>query len=491
MDDVALVIGAGIGGLITGALLVKRGWRVIILEQSSRIGGCCGSFSRSGFTFDIGATLFPDILWSGLDLVCRELGLELDRIFVDPFAQVCIPGHRIGLYRDAELTREEWSREFPDERERISGVLKSLHRIEERVRQHHAGDIPGQFSAEMNKAHRRFQIAPMLWTAFRYPHRSARGMMHRALRNGKVLPGFDLQTLFWGQTECRESSLAYTAMVSGLHLNGGFCLRGGGISLCNTLSQYIQMHGGEIRFNSPVKEIMMRKRRAVGLQLATGEVLEGRCYIANTVPWVLYERLLSEGFIRNRMIRMLSRVPSPHGVFTLFLGVKESCLPSQMGHKVFFLPPMVNEEEWIGPLFISLAPQEDEGRAPDKCRAMTVFHYTSTKGWYRGKEYRQNKEWMESRVLHTLKGLIPFLDEGICVHESATPLTYEEFTGRPGGVVNGIPQVHRVAANRALSDTTCYRDLFMISDCTSPGLGVEGICQSSLKLVDRICKRYE
>jgi len=80
MNDLALIIGAGIGGLTTGALLAKKGWQVIILEQSSRIGGCCGTFSRSGFKFDVGATLFPDILWSGLDLVSRELGLDLDRI---------------------------------------------------------------------------------------------------------------------------------------------------------------------------------------------------------------------------------------------------------------------------------------------------------------------------------------------------------------------------------------------------------------------------
>ncbi len=75
---------------------------VIILEQAPRIGGCCGTFSRSGFKFDVGATLFPDVLWSGLDLVSRELGLDLDRILLDPFSQICIPGHRIGLYRDPD-----------------------------------------------------------------------------------------------------------------------------------------------------------------------------------------------------------------------------------------------------------------------------------------------------------------------------------------------------------------------------------------------------
>ena len=103
----------------------------------------------------------------------------------------------------------------------------------------------------------------------------------------------------------------------------------------------------------------------------------------------------------------------------------------------------------------------------------------------------KNKEQMKERAIHVLKGLIPFLDEGLCFCESATPLTYEKFTGRPGGIVNSVPQTLAIIGNKALSELTCYRDLFLISDCTSPGLGVEGICQASLQLVDGICKRYE
>lgn len=53
----AVVIGSGIGGLSTAALLAKSGKRVLVLEQHDQAGGCCHSFVEKGFEFDVGKIL--------------------------------------------------------------------------------------------------------------------------------------------------------------------------------------------------------------------------------------------------------------------------------------------------------------------------------------------------------------------------------------------------------------------------------------------------
>ena len=53
-----VVIGSGIGGLTTAALLAKRGLKVLVVEQHYQPGGCASIFRRKGFTFDVGASLF-------------------------------------------------------------------------------------------------------------------------------------------------------------------------------------------------------------------------------------------------------------------------------------------------------------------------------------------------------------------------------------------------------------------------------------------------
>lgn len=45
----AIIVGSGVGGLTCGALLSKRGYKVLVLEQHYQVGGYCSSFRRKGF----------------------------------------------------------------------------------------------------------------------------------------------------------------------------------------------------------------------------------------------------------------------------------------------------------------------------------------------------------------------------------------------------------------------------------------------------------
>jgi phytoene dehydrogenase-like protein len=54
----AVVVGAGLAGLATAALLVRAGWSVDLLEAHVDPGGCAATFRRGGYAFDAGATLF-------------------------------------------------------------------------------------------------------------------------------------------------------------------------------------------------------------------------------------------------------------------------------------------------------------------------------------------------------------------------------------------------------------------------------------------------
>ncbi|MHA7177884.1 phytoene desaturase family protein [Arthrobacter sp. Sr24] len=82
----AVVIGGGISGLATAALLAKDGHSVTILEKEAQLGGRAGRFSRDGFSFDTGPSwyLMPEVIDHWFKLMGTSAAAELDLTRLDP-----------------------------------------------------------------------------------------------------------------------------------------------------------------------------------------------------------------------------------------------------------------------------------------------------------------------------------------------------------------------------------------------------------------------
>ena len=52
-DTDVIIIGAGMAGLTCGCLLAQKGLEVLIIEKNQKVGGCCTSFQKDGFSFDL------------------------------------------------------------------------------------------------------------------------------------------------------------------------------------------------------------------------------------------------------------------------------------------------------------------------------------------------------------------------------------------------------------------------------------------------------
>jgi phytoene dehydrogenase-like protein len=80
-----IVVGAGLGGLLVGAILARRGRRVLVLERAAEAGGRLRSYEIDGFVIDAGAYLWPN---AHLDAALAAAG-------ADGFAASTIPLARI------------------------------------------------------------------------------------------------------------------------------------------------------------------------------------------------------------------------------------------------------------------------------------------------------------------------------------------------------------------------------------------------------------
>jgi phytoene desaturase len=89
-----VIIGGGISGIATAALLAHEGHRVTVLEQRDELGGRAGSWERDGFRFDTGPSwyLMPEVFDHFFRLLGTSADEQLDLVTLDPgyrlFAEV-------------------------------------------------------------------------------------------------------------------------------------------------------------------------------------------------------------------------------------------------------------------------------------------------------------------------------------------------------------------------------------------------------------------
>ena len=82
-DYDVIVVGSGIGGLSCAALLAKKGYNVLVLEQYKKIGGYCSSFSKDGYTFNIGISDVSGLWEKGpTTYLLKKLDLKQDDLFI-------------------------------------------------------------------------------------------------------------------------------------------------------------------------------------------------------------------------------------------------------------------------------------------------------------------------------------------------------------------------------------------------------------------------
>ena len=119
----AVIIGSGLGGLLSGATLARAGYHVTVLEKAAQPGGCLQTFLRDGLRFDTGFHSVAGLEEGGpLERIFRPLGLmdlpwehvaETDEIVQDGISHritdLSYPQGNALRMSSPDVTREEYA----------------------------------------------------------------------------------------------------------------------------------------------------------------------------------------------------------------------------------------------------------------------------------------------------------------------------------------------------------------------------------------------
>jgi phytoene dehydrogenase-like protein len=282
-----IIVGAGHNGLAAGALLAKRGLRVLQLEKNRYVGGMAGTREiLAGCRNDVGASLlFPLAPGLAEELELERYGVELLELPIMS-CSVAAPGDPPLVFyaNPLRMALSVWRR-FGMKALIGFGKLVAFTRYPAKViARYEAGtrardveeliaEAPTPKKREQLELTFRGSAMDLIDRFFPDPVR------HRPLRAQLAFAA--VQSTYKGPaTPGSAFCLVYTLSPNDA---GGLMkrVRGGMGSLSEALARSIEDKGGEVRLGAPVRRILVEEGRAVGVELRDGEEIHARVVVSN------------------------------------------------------------------------------------------------------------------------------------------------------------------------------------------------------------------
>ncbi|MBK1732319.1 phytoene desaturase family protein [Thiococcus pfennigii] len=484
-DADVIVIGGGIGGLVAAGLLARYGRRVVVCESHRTAGGAAHCFTRQGFRFDAGPSLFwglgdPRSL-NPLSQVLAALGESLEAVPYDPLSLYHLPEGTFpvhGRWRDYRAAAARFSPRGAEELAALEQRFMELYRV--------LSAIP-VLGLRADK-----RLVPFLMR--RYPIAMPRMMRHLGLiysSVGQVADRhiadpwarrlIDLECFLVTTLNARETPVPAIAIMFGERDQSVIDYpKGGTESIAAALVRALERWGGTLRTRAHVERILVEGGAARGVRLRDGEELRAPVVISNASIWDTAGALLAAEDLPAKYRAAALRTPTTPSFMHLHLGIRADGLGALHPHHV-----VVEDGEDVtvpGKVFvISIPSLLDPSLAPEghhAVHAFTLEPWAAWEGCERGDEaYEARKRERTEAIYRALERIIPDIRQRVVLELSASPLTHARYLRRHQGTYG--PAI-TAADGLFPSCHTPIRGLYRVGDSTRPGVGVPAAAASGI-----------
>ncbi len=255
----ALIIGSGIGGLICGALLAKHGLDTLILEQHFKPGGYVQSYKRDKFTFDVVHAIGGLKKGSQLERIFSYIGVDkkVEFIEIDKTFKFIYPDITIDCYTDINRYKQELINNFPEEKEGIHKYFKTMQSIWKEMQSSYYRPTLSQFLTYLIRF-------PNL---VRYYHSTHQEILDRFFKDTRLKEILGSGWGYLGLNNPRISGLYLMGMYMSYHAGGAWYPKGGYQKISDAFAECFKEYGGNLRLNTKVKKILIKKTGLLGLSL--------------------------------------------------------------------------------------------------------------------------------------------------------------------------------------------------------------------------------
>jgi phytoene dehydrogenase-like protein len=454
-DDI--VIGSGMGGMTTAAMLSDLGRRVLVLEQHYVPGGFTHAFKRpGGYEWDVGVHAVGEVTERSMTgrllkqltrgrLQWASLGEVYDEFHYPDDFRIDFPDNP-GLFRDNLLSA------FPNEARAVDGYLAKVRQVSGSMKAYYMSRaLPPRLAPFADRVVAR--------KATRHLLSNTADVMAELTDDERLRSVLCAQWGYYGSTP-KRSSFAIQALVAKHFLWGGYYPVGGSKRIARELLQTVADAGGWTRIHCDVDAILLRGGRAVGVRLKDGEEIRAKRVISAIGIGATAARLLPQDLAP--WIEPVKALPPAPAHVCLYLGFEGDIRKAgaSAANKWFYetfdteadgwdVRPGLDELPRAPVLYCSFPslkdPLHDAGEHQRHTGEVVTFApWESFEAWRdtrwhkRGDDYDGFKKHLEERLLAQFLEHMPELRPMLRHVEMSTPLSTDNFCRPQRGSIYGL-----------------------------------------------------
>ena len=485
-----IVIGSGIGGLVSATQLAAKGAKVLVLESYLIPGGSAGYFEREGYRFDVGASMIFGFGTQGTtNLLTRALeavNVSLETIPDSVQIHYHLPnGLELKIHRDYEKFLQELTANFPREREGIRKFYDECWKV------FNCLNAMELLSLEEPRYLARvfFQHPLACLGLVKYLPQNVGDIARKYISDPQLLQFIDMDCYIWSVVPSDRTPMINAGMVfSDRHYGGINYPKGGVGQIAQKLVEGLEKVGGEIQYKARVTKIITENNRAVGVELADGKVYRAKRIVSNATRWDTFEKLLPPEEMPTSEKKWQKRYQKSPSFLSLHMGVKADVLPVGTECHHILLEDWKNMEATQGTIFLSIPTLLDPDLAPAGYHILHAFTPDWIENWQElsSSEYEEKKEAAAGRVIERLEKIFPGLDASLDYLEVGTPRTHRRFLNRQDGTYGPIPGRKLLGLLGMPFNRTTIPGLYCVGDSTFPGQGLNAVAFSGFACAHRV-----
>jgi all-trans-retinol 13,14-reductase len=469
-----VIIGSGLGGLVSAIILAKEGYSVCVLEKNNQFGGNLQTFVRDKTIFDTGIHYIGGLsegqnLYRYFKYIGIMDGLNLKKLDEDGYDMISF---------------EDCDQEFPHAQgydNFINQLTKYFPEEKEAIRKYCEAIVTtcDSFPLYNLRSEGKYDNAILAINAKEFIESLTENKMLRAVFSGSNF-------LYAGIGD--KSPFYVHALTVNTYMQSAWRCINGGSQITKQLIKQLKMHGGVVYKYKEVTQLVVENNAVTTAKIKDGTSVSATHFISNVDPKATL-KMAGENNFRKAFVNRISSLEGGVSAFSLYLVFKPKTFRYLNRNYYHFknsyevwIAHDYTEETWPKAFMASMNASKKENGWAEGMTFITYMKFADLEPWSqthntiadendRGESYEAFKARKTARFLEEIELKFPGIKDCIRSVHTSTPLSYRDYIGGYEGNMYGYEKDSNNPMKTFIASKTKLDNLFL----TGQSINMHGV----------------